>query len=326
MKKVGSLSYLLLPSFLFLLTAGAHATEQSGYKGFSRGHALIAVRELKQLLDAKEPGLVILAAEGNVGYRSGHIPGAYQVDRPDYEAPPDSQGGVAGNILDAAEFTELARRLGIDRDSRVIVYDAKYDATRLWWAFTYYGKIDVRVLDGGVKAWKEAGYPVEVLAPDAPARPGNFVAEISFPRLRAGTPEVAALLDAPDVQLWDNRSVEEFTGATIKKGAYRAGRIPGGRHAEWTLFKKKENRAEWLTAAEISPLLAELGFDPGKEQYFYCQSGVRTTQVLFALYLSGWDLGKLHNYDSSWIGWSKDESLPLETGIPASGARAQVRR
>jgi thiosulfate/3-mercaptopyruvate sulfurtransferase len=269
---------------------------------------------------------VILAAERSVGYRAGHIPGAYQVDRPDYAAPPDTQNGVTGNIVDAAGFTELARRLGINRDSTVVVYDVKYDATRLWWAFTYYGKSDVRVLDGGIKSWKAAGYPVEIQAHDAPAQPGNFVAKVVLPHLRVDTADIVALRNDPAAQLWDTRSIEEFTGDTQKKGAYRAGRIPGGRHSEWTLFKKRENRAEWLTAAEIQPLLRELRFDPEKEQYFYCQSGVRTTQVLFALYLSGWQLEKLHNYDSSWIGWSKDASLPLEAGVPTAAPPKGARR
>ncbi|MGZ8459173.1 MAG: sulfurtransferase [Candidatus Deferrimicrobiaceae bacterium] len=325
MKKIAIRSSLALLSSLFLLVAGAHAG-QSGYKGFPRGDALISLQELKQLLDAGDPSLVIVAAEGSLDYRVGHIPGAYQVDRPDYEASPETQNGVAGNIIDAAGFTELARRLGINRDSKVVVYDAKYDATRIWWAFTYYGKSDVRVLDGGVKAWKEAGYPVEILAPHAPAQPGNFVAAVALPHLRVDTNEIAALRNHPLAQLWDTRSLEEFTGAKQMKGAYRAGSIPGSRHSEWTLFKKRENSAEWLTAAEMQLLLTKLGFDPEKKQYFYCQSGVRSTQVLFALYLSGWQLEKLHNYDSSWIGWSKDASLPLEAGVASAGDPREARR
>jgi thiosulfate/3-mercaptopyruvate sulfurtransferase len=325
MKKITIRFFLALSFLLFLPAAGAHAG-QSGYKGFPRGNALISVQELKHLLDAGDPSLVVIAAEGSVGYHTGHIPGAYQLDRPDYEAPLDTQNGVTGNLIGAAGFTELARRIGINRDSTVVVYDAKYDATRLWWAFTYYGKDDVRVLDGGIKAWKEAGYPVEILAADAPAQPGNLVAAIALPHLRVDTADIAAIRHHPAAQLWDTRSLEEFTGQKQEKGAYRAGRIPGSRHSEWTLFKKRENSAEWLTAAEMQPLLSKLGFNPEKEQYFYCQSGVRTTQVLFALYLSGWQLEKLHNYDSSWIGWSKDVSLPLEAGVTSAGDPREARR
>ena len=60
--------------------------------------------------------------------------------------------------LNRARFQDFARRLGIDNDSQVVVYDEKYDATRLWWMFYLYGKTDVRVLDGGYQGWKAAGY------------------------------------------------------------------------------------------------------------------------------------------------------------------------
>jgi len=53
---------------------------------------------------------------------------------------------------------------------------------------------------------------------------------------------------------------------------------------------------------------------------------VRSTQALFALYLAGWPLEKLHNYDSSWIGWSKDKNLPVVTGLPTTQAVAQAGR
>jgi len=310
----------------FILTAAVLPAAESGYKGYPRGSALITVQELKSLIDAKDPKLVILAAENSVEYRLGHVPGSYQVDRPAIEAPPETQNGISGNLIDAAGFTQLAQRLGINRDSIVVVYDTKYDATRLWWAFTYYGKGDVRVLDGGSKAWKAAGYSVDLLAPAAPARSGNFIAKVSLPSLRVETAAIVAAQGSGKAQLWDNRDIREFTGEELKKGAYRAGRIPGSVHSDWTVFKKKENQAEWLTATELQAVLQKLGYDRSREQYFYCQSGVRSTQALFSLYLAGWPLEKLHNYDSSWIGWSKDKNLPIVTGLPVAPSIAQSGR
>jgi thiosulfate/3-mercaptopyruvate sulfurtransferase len=315
MKKIHIHSFLALLPALAFLVSGAYAAI-AGYKGYPRGNALITVQELKGLIDARDPNLVIVAAQSNLEYLPGHIPGAQKVDRPAYAAPPETQSGVEGNIINAGEFTRLAQSLGIDRGSKVVIYEDQYDATRLWWAFTYYGKSDVRVLDGGIQAWKAAGFPVEILPPAAGTKPGNFVAAVARPGLRVDTSDIAALHDRPKAQLWDTRSLKEFTGEEQKKGAYRAGRIPGSRHSEWVLFKKKENRAEWVTADEMKPLLQKLGYDRKKDQYFYCQSGVRSTQGLFALYLAGWPLEKLHNYDSSWIGWSKDDRLPMEAGLP----------
>jgi len=51
-------------------------------------------------------------------------------------------------------------------------------------------------------------------------------------------------------------------------------------------------------------VLENAGFDNTKKQYFYCHSGVRTTQVMYCLYLLGWDEHQLCNYDGSWIEWS----------------------
>jgi thiosulfate/3-mercaptopyruvate sulfurtransferase len=140
------------------------------------------------------------------------------------------------------------------------------------------------------------------------------------------TPEIIAAQKSSKAQIWDNRDLKEFSGDELKKGAYRAGRIPGAIHSNWTVFKKKENQAEWLTSDELQTVLNKLGYDRNKELYFYCQSGVRSTQAIFSLYLAGWPLEKLHNYDSSWIGWSKDSSLPVVTGLPISPSVAQVAR
>ncbi len=298
---------------LLFVSVATILAEDSGYKGFKRGTALITAKELKKKLDGENKNLIVLAAESDVEYRLGHIPGSHQVDRPAIEAAPETQNGITGNIIDAAGFTRLARSLGINRDTTVVIYDTKYDATRLWWAFTYYGKNNIRLLDGGVKAWRDAGYTVDLFAPDKP-QPGSYTASIAKPTLRVDTADILRLKTAHSSQLWDARDRKEYCGEELKKGAVRAGRIPWGIHSPWLQFKKKENQAEWLSAAEVKSVIEKLGYDPAKEQYFYCQSGVRSTQAIFALYLSGWPLERLHNYDSSWIGWSRDQRLPIDSG------------
>jgi thiosulfate/3-mercaptopyruvate sulfurtransferase len=197
-----------------------------------------------------------------------------------------------------------------------VVYDHKYDATRIWWAFYYYGKTDVRILDGGIKAWKTAGSGTDLLAGAKAARPGTWVAKLTYPAMRVDTPDIMGLKDRTDAQLWDVREDKEFCGNSIKEGAFRAGRVPWGVQADWVNVKVKGNDTEWLPAAEAQKVIEKLGFDPGKKQYFYCQSGVRTTQMISTLFALGWPMEKLYNYDSSWIGWSLDEKLPIEKGCP----------
>ncbi|MDP2969226.1 MAG: hypothetical protein Q8P64_08490 [Deltaproteobacteria bacterium] len=42
---------------------------------------------------------------------------------------------------------------------------------------------------------------------------------------------------------------------------------------------------------------------------------MRSTHSLVSLYLIGFPLEKLRNYDGSWIEWSRSEE-PIETGPP----------
>lgn len=314
MSRKTSIVFTLIVLVSFLLTGMSMAAEK--YKGYTRGEIFITAQELNQLMQAKDPKLVVIAVASKTEYYSGHIPGSFHLWRPDYEADPKTQGGVTDNLLQPEGYTKLMQGLGIDPDSKVVVYDHKYDATRLWWAFYYYGKTDVRVLDGGIKAWKNAGLSTDLVASGKAARQGTWVAKVTYPTMRVDTSDIMALKDRTDAQLWDIREDKEFCGKTTKEGAFRAGRIPWGVQADWVIVKMKGNETEWLPAAEAQKVIEKFGFDPGKKQYFYCQSGVRTTQMISTLYALGWPMDKLYNYDGSWIAWSKDENLPIEKGCP----------
>lgn len=296
------------------LVAAVQAAEK--YKGYSRGEIFITAQEVNQLMQAKDPKLVVIAVASKTEYYSGHIPGAFHIWRPDYEADPKTQGGVTDNLIQPEGFTKLIQGLGVDPDSKVVVYDHKYDATRIWWAFYYYGKTDVRILDGGMAAWKKAGYTTDLVTGGKAARPGTWVAKLTYPAMRVDTPDIMVLKEQTNAQLWDVREDKEFCGNTIKEGAFRAGRIPWGVQADYVLVKMKDNHSEWQAAAEVQKTMEKLGFDPNKHQYFYCQSGVRCTNWISTLYALGWPMDKLYNYDGSWIAWSMDDKLPIEKDCP----------
>jgi thiosulfate/3-mercaptopyruvate sulfurtransferase len=314
MKKRRFVTFLFAVLVSFLLAGAAPAAEK--HKGYVRGEMFIAAQELNQLMQAKDPKLVVIAVASKPEFFSGHIPGAFHIWRPDYEAPKETQGGVTDNIIDAAGFTKLMQGFGIDADSKVVLYDHKYDASRIWWAFFYYGKTDVRIVDGGIKAWTKAGYNTDLMVGGKASRTGTWIAKVTYPGMRVETAEILTLKDNPDAQLWDVRENSEFCGDEIKKGAFRAGRIPWSTQADWVNVKMKGNDSEWVTAAEAKQFFDKTGFDINKQQYFYCQSGVRTTQMISTLYALGWPVEKLHNFDSSWIGWSKDDKLSIEKGCP----------
>jgi thiosulfate/3-mercaptopyruvate sulfurtransferase len=302
---LAALGALLLPGTLM-------AAEK--YKGYERGDLLITAQELKQLIDAKDPKLVILAVANTAEYRlPGHIPGAIRVWRPDYEIAVGRKYPFEGMMLERADFEAFARKFGISNDTKLVIYDHQYDATRLWWGFFLYGKT-ARVLDGGFQAWKAAGYDTDTLAPSDP-KPGTFTAAEPNPRLTAVMTDVYRAEKDANIQLWDTREKSEWTGEELKKGAFRKGRIPWAKFFNWKELKKPvvdgEKFTEFKPAAEVQQVLAKFGVDPKKEQIFYCQSAVRTTTHIFTMYMLGWDINQLRNYDGSWIEWSYYEKNPV---------------
>ena len=182
-------------------------------KDFARGHALITVKALKSLLDKQDPKLIVIGVVKSISYTLGHIPGSYNVWRADYTDESKSVFPYSGMALNRAQFQDFARRLGIDNDSKVVVYDEKYDATRLWWMFYLYGKTDVRVLDGGYLGWKAVGYDTALGRGVVDKKRGNFVAKPALSGWIASMADVSLAETDPTVQVWDTRESEEREGS-----------------------------------------------------------------------------------------------------------------
>ena len=131
--------------------------------------------------------------------------------------------------------------------------------------------------------------------------------------------DVLDLKAESEPRLWDVRTVEEHEGTTRLSGAARAGRIPwSSARVEWGLFRREDG--SWESASHVAERArAVLGTAPGDGQIhtFYCQSGVRTTQLIFGMTMAGWELSQLRNYDGSWVEWSHtaDESEIVVSGL-----------
>ena len=291
-----------------LVLFGVINTTQANYKGFERGDVLVTAQELKTLLDTKNPKLVLIAVANVFDYRTGHITGARKVWRNDYSAVMGRDYPYEGMIAKREQFQQFARGVGVSNESIVVVYDHEYDATHLWWAFYLYGKKDVRVLDGGYEAWVKHGYDTQYLAPGAPTV-GNFVAEHPLEGWSIDEAYIKAGHQAGTMQLWDTRERSEWSGEELMTDAFRRGRIPFAKFINWREFRGKDGT--FLPADEMTAMLLGYGFDKAKDQVFYCQAGVRTTQEIMGLYLLGWPLNKLHNYAGSWIAWSYDKDNPI---------------
>lgn len=123
------------------------------------------------------------APDGREAYRAGHVPGAVYVSLDDELAAHGEPEEGRHPLPSPAAFQASARRWGLDDDRAVVVYDDwnSFAAARAWWMLADAG-VDVRVLDGGWRAWRDAGLPLETRTA-APA-PGNItLAAGRLPRL-----------------------------------------------------------------------------------------------------------------------------------------------
>src|SRR5690349_12401794 len=95
---------------------------------------------------------------GRKEYAAGHVPGAVYVDLDADLAAPPGEGG-RHPLPDVAVFEAAMRRCGVRGDVPVVVYDdgPATVAARAWWLLRWAGHPDVRVLDGGLRAWVAAG-------------------------------------------------------------------------------------------------------------------------------------------------------------------------
>lgn len=242
-------------------------------------------------------------------YKAGHVPGAAFVDLDRDLAGPPGDGG-RHPLPDAAVFETAMRRSGVWQDRPVVAYDAGdlAAAARAWWLLGWFGHPDVRVLDGGVRAWVAAGLPLATGTP-APA-PGDFTA-------RAGGRPVldaaGAARVARDGALIDARTPARFRGDEEPVDPV-AGRVPGARNAPLSDLLGPDGQL--LAPEALRARFAALGVADGAPVGAYCGSGVTASASVLALTLAGYDAAL---YPGSWSEWITDPSRPVATGDPAPG-------
>ncbi|MGX1272839.1 sulfurtransferase [Streptomyces phaeoluteigriseus] len=278
-------------------------------------NAIISASELASALAGENPPVVldvrwqlsvVKAAgeppfDGRAAYASGHVPGAVYVDL-DRELAGTSGSGGRHPLPDLAEFGAAMRRAGVAAARPVVVYDGGqgWAAARAWWLLRWTGHPDVRVLDGGLTAWRGE------LSVDVPA-PGQGDFE---PR-----PGAAGLLDADAAAalarsgvLFDARAGERYRGE-VEPIDRVGGHIPGAVSAPTTDNVGPDGR--FLAAEDLRDRFTSLGASDGTEVGVYCGSGVSGAHEVLALAVAGIPSAL---YVGSWSEWSSDPSRPVAVG------------
>jgi thiosulfate/3-mercaptopyruvate sulfurtransferase len=179
---------------------------------------------------------------------------------------------------------------------------------------------DVRVLNGGLQSWRDAG--LEVSREEATPRPAfHFGADVpARPELAVDTPEAKEILASPRANLVSVRSWPEYVGEVSGYNYIeKKGRIPGSVFASCgsDAYHMEEYRNLDHTAREfheIERAWRRVGIEPEKRSAFYCGTGWRGAEAFFNAWLMGWP--RVAVYDGGWYEWSADEANPVETGVP----------
>lgn len=233
---------------------------------------------------------------GGESFLAEHVPGAVFADltSPGFS---DHGGEAPFAAVPSATFADTVGALGVGDGDTVVVYDRVNGiwATRLWWQFQLEGHDDVRILDGGLAAWKAAGLPVE--AGEAEVSPATFTAR-RRPERVASTDEVLAATGDERVLLIE----------ALDERLYQRGHIPSAVNVPAASLVQEDGTLKSLD--ELREIFAAVGaLDPGVRPIAYCGGGIAATAVTFALAELGRD--DVAVYDGSKNAWTADPSRPL---------------
>ncbi|NVK08754.1 MAG: sulfurtransferase [Tenacibaculum sp.] len=218
----------------------------------------------------------------------------------------DVEGEYPNTVPSEKHFENEAQKLGINNDSCVVVYDdlGVYSAPRVWWLFRIFGFTNIAVLNGGLPAWKDAGYIVE-LKKERKSLVGNFKTNLNKEKISVTEEVLKASRD--NKVILDARSKGRFYATEPEpRKDLRGGHIPNSKslpYAELQLEGKMKSKEE------LQKIFSDM--NPNKEEMiFSCGSGI--TACILALGAEESGNTNYSVYDGSWTEWASRLELPVE--------------
>lgn len=253
---------------------------------------LISARELELRIAAgNAPVLLDIRfapgrTDGREAYAEAHIPGAILIDLPSELADAEAVGRGSTPLPDAAKLEADLRRWGIDADSAIVVYDdtTGAPAARAWWVLSWAGLGDVRLLNGGLAAWRREGFATE--------------AGVNEP-VGGGTVTVAAgALPSADIDdvAQGGRTLLDTRG----KPAFAGGHIPHANNLPTAALQDADGLL--LPPEQVLRKLADAGVKTGETAIASCGGGVAAAYVVLAAAEAGVDLALYAGSFSEWNG------------------------
>ena len=242
-------------------------------------------------------------------YDQLHIPHALHL-KPKFLVRQDEQ--ATGRLPDVEGLQELIRYLNISPEHHVVVYDDEGGAWagRLIWNLHCLGFENTSLLNGGIHAWLATGLPTTSEVEQF--KPVSALVQVDQAKIQQYRIEYTELLEkvqSSQVQLWDCRTEDEYTG--VRLAARRGGHIPNALHFEWSTALNRENHLRLHPLERTQQRLEQLGFNLNEPVVVYCQSHHRSGLAYILGRLLGWNI---QAYDGAWSEWGNRLDSPIITG------------
>lgn len=259
---------------------------------------IIRSNELVEVLN--DPNLIILDASMTADSATLQIKGARFFDIKNSFS--DTHSKFPNTIPSAKSFQEEAQNLGIDSNSRIVIYDNKgiYSAPRAWWLFKTFGHKNVSVLDGGLPEWIAKGCPTEEKT-TSNYKKGTFIADFNPENVRYFT-NIKSNMESKKELIVDARSAGRFNGAAPEpRKGLRSGCIPNSVNIPYT---EVLDDGKFKSKQELRNIF-ENRINGNQPLVFSCGSGITACIILLASEIIGKKYVAV--YDGSWTEWAQLE-------------------
>jgi len=271
---------------------------------------LVSAKEALDSINSGVHQVRIIQLSKPEDFEKSHIEDATNLWRQDYSTSIDSIGGLASQ---KDKIQNILSESGVDQNTLLLLYDRKgnVDAFRFAWILELYGFKNFKIINGGLKAWTIAGYPLS----SGPAKivdSTNIALEEMDSSGSATSEEVRMAIDDDNYLIIDTREPYEYNAEpfiyndgihSYKPGAFGRGRIPGSLHLNWSELVDLNGDHRIKSLKDLHYDLDRKNISPDKKIIVYCQSGSRSAHTYFVLrHILNYPFVK--NYDGSWIEWS----------------------
>ncbi|KHL69154.1 MULTISPECIES: rhodanese-like domain-containing protein [Pseudomonas] len=278
---------------------------------------LLDVNDLRAVLSRPEVRLLDIRAPQD--FAAGHIPGAVNTPYGQYRGPADNPG----KLPTAEHLTQVVQRAGIRANQHVIVIHGGSNhtdfgaAARVYWTLKVGGLTRLSVVDGGLRAWKEAGGELATEAQQV--EPSDFTYVYDERQIVTREQLAQTLGNGDTARLLDARPAPFFKGEVKPATAARYGTLPGADSFDNAQFFAADG-FRLKPRAELLALVQQTGADQG-DTVSFCNTGHWAATNWFVISeIAGNKAARM--YPASMVEWSRSE-LPMENQPSRFGALLQ---